>query len=254
LSIAEINPSIPFSDGPEGRVSSADPMPAPKLGMWLFLASETMFFIGLLGSFIVLESAGSQHPLFVNSSHMLSKLYGICGVLCLIASSAAISNLPRKLPVFAFLVAIGFILVQCIQWIVLLNHHTVVVVSGGNATVLDGNKSRTATVAIYGKSLGLVNRFDIHGVTEADFSGEESWRQFDQKDVHQDANYGPGRNNFFAMYFLMSTAHVLHLLAGIIAVLWFLIFAKGKLPDAVQIYWHFVNAVGVISFMVLYFV
>ena len=30
-----------------------------KLGMWLFLASEVMFFTGLLGSFIVLKFA---HP------------------------------------------------------------------------------------------------------------------------------------------------------------------------------------------------
>ena len=37
-------------------------IPSAKLGMWLFLASEVMFFTGLLGAYIVLRAAASHWP------------------------------------------------------------------------------------------------------------------------------------------------------------------------------------------------
>jgi cytochrome c oxidase subunit 3 len=248
LSITEINPSIPFRDGPQGHDFFVDPMPAPKLGMWLFLASEMMFFIGLLGSFIVLESAGAQHQLFVNSSHVLSKVLGIAGVIMLLASSAALHQ-PRKLfHWIAVVCAVLFLIFQTLQWSLLKNHLTTVYRRSGSVYVSDGpGEDRT---------MPMPQPFDIHGVTPSDFRNTAQGDPLPKfnGDIVEQVSYGPGRNNFFAMYFLMSTAHVLHLMAGILAVLWFMLIAKGKLPAPVQIYWHFVNAVGVIAFVVLYFV
>ena len=37
-------------------------IPSAKLGMWLFLASEVMFFTGLLGAYIVLRAGASHWP------------------------------------------------------------------------------------------------------------------------------------------------------------------------------------------------
>ena len=37
-------------------------IPSGKLGMWLFLASEVMFFTGLIGAYIVLRSGLTQWP------------------------------------------------------------------------------------------------------------------------------------------------------------------------------------------------
>ena len=39
--------------------STQDPMPPGRLGLWLFLISEMMFFIGILASYVVLR-AGEQ--------------------------------------------------------------------------------------------------------------------------------------------------------------------------------------------------
>ena len=39
----------------------------------------------------------------------------------------------------------------------------------------------------------------------------------------EDLTYGPSRNNFFACYFLFTAVHVLHLIAGMIALMWFMI-------------------------------
>lgn len=43
------------------RISSTG-VPTPKLGMWIFLSSEVMFFAGLIGSYIVLRLGSETWP------------------------------------------------------------------------------------------------------------------------------------------------------------------------------------------------
>jgi cytochrome c oxidase subunit III len=52
---------------PQGHGHAGHPMPVTpgKVAMWLFLATEVMFFTGLIGSYIVLR-AGSAHDAFSN--------------------------------------------------------------------------------------------------------------------------------------------------------------------------------------------
>jgi cytochrome c oxidase subunit III len=58
---------------------------AHKFGVWLFLASEVMFFTGLLGSFIVLRFA--QPELFHESAAMLNWPLAALNTVVLITSS-----------------------------------------------------------------------------------------------------------------------------------------------------------------------
>jgi heme/copper-type cytochrome/quinol oxidase subunit 3 len=62
------------------------------------------------------------------------------------------------------------------------------------------------------------------------------------------------QNNFFGSYLLMSAMHGLHLIGGIIGLLFFLLFRQGKLPVAFRNYWHFVNLLGLFALAALYFV
>ena len=55
-----------------------------KLGMWLFLASEVMFFAGLLSAYIVLRAA---HPAWPGAGGHLSVPIGAANTLVLICSS-----------------------------------------------------------------------------------------------------------------------------------------------------------------------
>ncbi len=55
-----------------------------KLGMWLFLASEVMFFAGLLSAYIVLRAA---HPAWPGAGGHLSVPIGTANTLILICSS-----------------------------------------------------------------------------------------------------------------------------------------------------------------------
>src|SRR3989338_1000004 len=66
---------------------TATGIPSGKLGMWVFLASEVMFFTGLIGAYIVLRAG---HPSWPGSEGHLSVPIGTMNTLFLIGSSVTI--------------------------------------------------------------------------------------------------------------------------------------------------------------------
>ena len=48
---------VPEEHAPEPVISHGDPTPPGKVGIWMFLASEIMFFIAILGTYIILALA-----------------------------------------------------------------------------------------------------------------------------------------------------------------------------------------------------
>ncbi|MBI2094378.1 MAG: cytochrome c oxidase subunit 3 [Candidatus Omnitrophica bacterium] len=74
-----VSPGIP--------VATATGIPNGKLGMWVFLASEVMFFTGLIGAYIVLRLS---HPSWPGPEHHLSVGIGTFNTLVLICSSTTI--------------------------------------------------------------------------------------------------------------------------------------------------------------------
>ncbi len=75
--------SLPY----EPAVSSWTGVPNGKLGMWVFLASEVMFFTGLIGAFVVLRMS---HPQWPGAEGHLTVWIGTLNTLVLIASSTTI--------------------------------------------------------------------------------------------------------------------------------------------------------------------
>ena len=77
---------IPEEHAPDPVIGhGGDPTPPGKVAIWLFLASEIMFFIAILGTYIVLR-AGSPH-LFSEHAAALSKKLAGANTLVLIFSS-----------------------------------------------------------------------------------------------------------------------------------------------------------------------
>ena len=66
---------------------SATGIPSNKLGMWLFLASEIMFFTGLITAYVVLRMG---HPAWPGAEGHLSVPIGTLNTLILITSSVTI--------------------------------------------------------------------------------------------------------------------------------------------------------------------
>mgnify|MGYP001558199890 FL=1 len=68
-------------------VDTTTGIPNGKLGMWVFLASEVMFFTGLIGAYLVLRLG---HPAWPGSEGHLNVWIGTANTLVLICSSTTI--------------------------------------------------------------------------------------------------------------------------------------------------------------------
>jgi len=73
--------------GSHGSAQTTTGIPSGKLGMWLFLASEVMFFTGLIGAYLVLRMG---HPAWPGHEGYLSVPIGTVNTLLLIGSSVTI--------------------------------------------------------------------------------------------------------------------------------------------------------------------
>src|SRR5437763_15391297 len=76
---------VPEEHAPDPIVGHGDPTSPGKVAIWMFLASEIMFFIAILGTYIVLR-AGAPH-LFSEHAAALSKQWAGANTLVLILSS-----------------------------------------------------------------------------------------------------------------------------------------------------------------------
>ena len=152
---------------PDPVTSHGDPTPPGKVAIWLFLASEIMFFIAILATYIIFRSGSPK--LFAEHAMILDKLLAGINTLVLIGSSLTMAlavdaaqkgNRPR-VSLFlgiTILCAFGFMVIKYFEYKEKLTHHTIV------ASELDP-KTKTGPVYVYDGH--LVSKDDkkivIHG-------------------------------------------------------------------------------------------
>lgn len=195
-----------------------------KLAMWVFLASEIMFFTGFFGAFIVLRNSNLE--IFSHSAADLNKWLALLNTVVLIGSSLtmalSINNLQKgnkkNFQLFlglTILCGFIFLVVKTIEYSAKFNHvwveHDVHIIPGG----------------VLPTELGI-------------------W---------------PWTNVFFAFYFLMTGFHALHVIFGIIPMIYMLGKSYTKAGynypvkvEALGLYWHFVDLVWIFLFPVLYLI
>ena len=231
-----------------------DPMPAATLGMWLFLCGEAMFFAGLLTAFLVLQSSPAERALFVRSAAVVSRPLTVAAAVLLVASAAtwwrAAATFRGQLTAAGL--AVGFLAVQRVTLGLLLSHHTVVTPTA----VYDGRVPADGASVVTGVRGPLPVGFDVNTTTPGDVRGTTGSFEVPRDDVRVDADYGPSRNNYFACFFLVTAAHALHVVGGLIASAWLLVRTRRGTTTPLQrrtvtLYWQFVNGVGLLSLVVL---
>ena len=115
-------------------------IPHDKMGMWVFLCSEVMFFTGLIGSYIVLRFAS---PFWPQPSTVLNVPLTALNTFILICSSVtmvqALAAIQRgdvaKMQLFLCLTLLGgsiFLSIQGVEYWKLLHEHTVHYPNGFN--------------------------------------------------------------------------------------------------------------------------
>jgi len=173
-----------------------------RFGMWLFLASEIMFFAGFIGSYVVLRMANPH--LATAGQEVLSWPLAAVNTAVLI-----ISSLTMVLAVNA---------------------------------ISKGNRGKCEDMIFWTAVLGSV--FLV-------IKGFEYAAKFD----HQ---IYPSTSTFWSSYFLMTGFHGLHVLGGIVALVFLLFYVKNYGPDRyakvenVALYWHFVDLVWIFLFPIVY--
>ncbi len=174
-----------------------------KLGMWIFLATEIMFFSGFFATFIVMDAANPG--LFEATATALNWKLALTNTIILICSSLtmalAILNLERK-DTGKFRMFLGLTLLGACGFLII-------------------------------KTIEYSGKFS-HGI-------------------------GPDTNVFYGIYFLMTGFHGVHVVAGMIPMIWMLgkSFSKKGYTNAGRVevlglYWHFVDLVWIFLFPVFY--
>jgi len=199
-----------------------------SLGMWIFLGTEVMFFGGLFCAYLIYRLAYFGD--FAAASQTLSWKLGATNTAVLICSSLTV--------VFAVYAA-----------------------QQGKRTMLIGSLVLTIILgfAFLGiKATEYAEKFEKHHVPGPSF-------QFDNVPVPghpgQMANRGHAQI-YFALYFIMTGLHALHMIIGIGLFTWLLFAAwRGRFTPEYNtpvemggLYWHFVDIVWIYLFPLLYLI
>jgi cytochrome c oxidase subunit III len=181
-------------------------------GIWTFLASEILFFGGLFLSYAVYRNLYPEA--FRIASHETNILYGSVNTALLLTSS----------------------------FVMTLALHASE--QGRRRTVA----SCLLLTAVFGlaflgvKGLEYAEDIDKHLAPGPDFSLKPSATRL-----------------FFALYWVMTGVHAVHLAVGVVVVAYVgLLIQRGALPaqspgvEAASLYWHFVDSVWVVLFVLIY--
>jgi cytochrome c oxidase subunit III len=201
---------------------------ASTLGMWLFLATEVMFFGGLLTAYAIYRV--KAHGEFALASKELNVLLGCINTIVLLLSSLTMALAVRAAQLRSRR--------ELVRWLGL--------------TMILG----TAFLGI--KAVEWTTDYHEHLIPGLNFQVPEKERSR----VEQEGLDPRKMEMFFVLYFFMTGLHAIHLIIGIVLVgvmaylSWREWFSGG---GAVQIevtglYWHFIDIVWVFLYPLLYLI
>jgi len=197
---------------------------ASTIGMWLFLATEIMFFGGLFTGYTVYRSMPAGARIFAEASHRLDVILGavntgvlICSSLTMVLAVYAAQVGSRKLQV-AFLVL---------------------------------------TIALGSVFLGIKAKEYHDKFVHNEVPGYNF--KYDGPDPVQGPKF---EQMFFTFYFAMTGLHALHMVIGIVLLTILAVRAyKGAFTpeyhspiELTGLYWHFVDIVWIFLFPLLYLI
>ncbi len=216
----------------QAAVATMDRRPMPgmkvynnKLGMWVFLLSEVMFFTSLIGSYLILRFAHPDHwtgPGLVLNVPLtaLNTFFLICSSVTMVKAFAAVQQGDQK----------GLKL-----WLL--------------ATILIG----TLFVGIQ------VVEYNVLG-SEGFLPMAESYHAVGRAGAHDGPSLGGPL--YGATFYAMTGFHGAHVTLGVLC-LWF-VFAKAlkggytqenhEGVEVIGLYWHFVDLVWIILFTIVYLI
>ena len=201
---------------------------ASNLGMWIFLATEVMFFGGLIAAYVVYRAL-SPHEFALASQHLMLWM-GCVNTVVLLGSSLTMALAVRSAQLHRRREVVRFLLLTMGLGLCFL----------GIKAVEYYQEYRESLIP------GLKFRLPEHDAPTAD-PADLSARRFEM---------------FFVLYFFMTGLHAFHLIVGIVLVgvmaylVWRRWFSGGgeAQVEVTGLYWHFVDVVWVFLYPLLYLI
>jgi cytochrome c oxidase subunit 3 len=259
-----------------------------KLGMWVFLATEILFFGGLFVAYSVYRA---NHPeIFVFGHHFLDKNMGALNTVILICSSLTAAwavraaqlrqiGMLKIMILMTMLFAFGFMGVKAVEYNGKWKHgllwagqydphvedhgeisHDVTGEEFSEDAHVGGATEESVLEASPTQPAADPNRSAIAPAAEgpAGLAAPVSATAEDADFEIEPAN----AQIYFSIYFLMTGLHGIHVLGGIGAFAWLLLCARrgdfdsGHFTrvDMVALYWHLVDLIWIYLFLLLYLI
>lgn len=276
-----------------------------RLGMWLFLVTEILFFGGLFCAYVVYRV---NHPeVFIFGHHFLDKSLGALNTVVLICSSLTMAWAVRAaqlkqrailqlMLVLSFVLAGTFLGVKYVEYNHKWQHGLlwasryapdahVLAEAGVEVTAahaeeavsesaggMPAGETSPALEALPVDETGTRTPMDEVADTEISkigpaatgpaglaTSGDLAAAEAERNAVSVDP---ANAKTFFSVYFLMTGLHGIHVILGMIAMLWLLKLAfQGAFDgghytkvDNIALYWHVVDLIWIYLFLLLYLI
>jgi cytochrome c oxidase subunit 3 len=269
------------------------PVNNAKLAIWIFLATEIMFFTGLIGTYIVLRNGTptAKEPWPIPEQVHLIEWVGAFNTFVLICSSVTVvlahhaivkGNVAQAAALVALTLALGavFLVVKAFEYTSKYQHD---ILPGHVFERVEGRRGAEYIARIRSQLTHIVEQGEHEAgaaVSEcrqllqdlelkdgvAKLSGPElAERVHKLLEHHPDLHLSPVipyGNLWSSCYFAMTGFHALHVLGGLVIFAVILImWAVGRLGvqhhgmlELTGLYWHFVDIVWIFLFPLLYLV
>ena len=259
-----------------------------KLGMWIFLATEILFFGGLFVAYTVYRA---HHPeVFVFGHHFLDKGLGALNTVILICSSLTAAwavraaqlkqiGMLKLMILLTMLCAFGFMGIKAVEYNSKWKHgllwagqydphldehgetsHEIADETPPEVAVGETEAVESAEETVPAQPAADPNRSAIAPAAEgpAGLAVPAS----EAADEHEIEIEPANAQIYFSIYFLMTGLHGIHVLGGIGAFIWLLMCARRGYFDSghftrvdmVALYWHLVDLIWIYLFLLLYLI
>ena len=249
-----------------------------KLGMWVFLATEILFFGGLFCAYAVYRA---NHPeIFVFGHHFLDKSLGALNTVILICSSFTIAwavraaqlkqiRLLKVMLVLTLACAAGFLSVKYVEYSSKWKHgllwasryspdaHHGEQEAHGDAPAAAATAEEAAPESLP-ETAQEIERSKIAPAAPGP-SGLAVTEEAPRDEIVAEPK---NAQTYFSIYFLLTGLHGIHVIGGMAAMVWLLSLARrgafdtGHFTkvDMVALYWHLVDLIWIYLFLLLYLI
>lgn len=288
---------------------------AGKLGIWLFLAQEVLFFSGLFVFYVYIKTL--KPGAFEYAHSFLEVKYGLINTFVLITSSLTMAwgvrcaqlNQKNGLKIclaLTLLGAFGFLGVKAVEYTNKWSHglywgshytHHLGGAHGDDHAATDETGGDAVAATAEGESKGESHDDGDHAGDEHKHEGETAVAEAESGNaVHAEEHHADGGHDdhagpfkppiedpvyaarldelaklhdspteaglYFTVYYCMTGLHAIHVVAGIVVILWIFFRALREdfhsdyfgPVDYVGLYWHLVDLVWIFLFPMLYLV